>query len=76
MGFLNGSALREEGHTRPGVSSARRSQIFATLQSRLTVEGERSRTSAVSSVSSPPKYRSSTIRHCRGSIFSSSVSAS
>ena len=40
--------------------SSRRSHAFASLQSRLTVSGETLSTSAVSSIPSPPKNRSST----------------
>src|SRR5262245_41964341 len=45
-------------HPRP---SSRWSQAFAERNSRLTDEGEVSRASAVSSIESPPKKRSSTI---------------
>jgi hypothetical protein len=41
---------------------------FRPRQSRLTVAGETPRTAAVSSIVSPPKKRSSTMRACCGSI--------
>ena len=44
----------------------RRSQARAIRHSRCTVRGERSRTSATSSIVSPPKKRSSTIWLCCG----------
>ena len=54
-------------------SSSRKSQAFAERKSRLTEDGEVSRTSAVSSIVRPPKKRSSTICACAPSSALSRV---
>src|SRR5436190_23121399 len=52
------------------------SHAFVSFQWRLTVMGETPRTSAVSVVERPPKYRSSTIFALTGSILASSLRVS
>jgi hypothetical protein len=51
----------------PLVDRLALSQALAILHSRATVASDTPTTSAVSSIVRPPKYRSSTIRSCRGS---------
>ena len=52
----NATSAADRGH----ISSSRRSQARATLQSRLTVLAETPSTAAASSTVRPPKYRNST----------------
>ena len=60
--------------SRPRIS--RRSQTFASRQSRITVSGETFNTAAVSSTLSPPKNRISMTRLFRSSNVASAFSAS
>jgi len=63
-------------HSSGPRSNSRLSQSRATRHWRLTVAGDTSSTSAVSSMLSPAKYRSSTRRLCSGSSAASRASAS
>ena len=59
-----------------GVDSSAFSQLFANVQSRVTVYAETPNTSAISSALRPPKYRNSTTRALRGWAVSSAPRAS
>src|SRR5579883_757612 len=63
-------------HTGARREISRCSQMRAVVHSRTTVAGEMPSTSEVSSIESPPKKRSSTMRLCLASSFASSKSAS
>ena len=59
-----------------GIDSSAFNQLFANVQSRVTVYVETPNTSAISSPLRPPKYRNSTTRALRGWTVSSAPRAS
>ena len=59
----------DRGRRQPPCSIVLRSHARANFQSRMTVTGAISRTSAISSTVRPAKYRSSTTRAFRSSVF-------
>src|SRR5439155_5762465 len=70
------AVLAENAYSERLSLSSRYSHALARFQSRMTVKGERLRTSAVSSTLSPPKNRSSTTLLLRSSNFARFSSAS